>query len=216
MKMRRTAIVAFLLCACLVMGLGYAAISRELAINGTLHAGTRGDLQVWFVKAEIPTLAEGTNMCSVATLSLSEGADKSLTANMETANMINVGDKAVARFKIQNQETLANAVHAKLYGATFDLKASNTAFTNASEYYDVTYSFVVAEDNPTDLEHTVSIDVDADGEPIVEDLPPQYSVYLEVTVTLKKSVIDTEISHAATFTITYTAEATDGLHTHNV
>ena len=205
MKTRRIAIVAFILCACMIIGIGYANLSKELAVNGTVHAGARSDLEVWFVNAEVDTTVDN-NQCTVAALSgASTGATKAITVNMETAAMQNVGDKAVAKFEIANQESVSNAVHAKLYNASYTINASNSAFTNPGDYYDVNYYFV--EKTGTGEEITIAADAKT-----VTDLPPQRSVYLVVEVTLKKSVIDNTVSHAATFTITYTAEAIEATH----
>ncbi|MBE6702585.1 MAG: hypothetical protein E7585_04130 [Ruminococcaceae bacterium] len=211
MKTKRIAIISFLLCACMIIGLGYAAISKELSVGGTLHAGARSDLEVWFVGAEIDTDTTNNN-CTVATLSGGTGVTKALTVNMETTSMQNVGDKAVAKFKIQNQETVANAVHAKVYNPDFIINGSNSSFTNPSDFYDVTWSFVedtVGNTALGDADHEVTLATDSKT---VEDLPPQHSVYLIVTVTLKKSVIDSTVSHAANFTITFTAEAIEADH----
>lgn len=201
MKSRRIAIVAFLLLACMVIGIGYASLTRELNVSGTLHAGTRSNLEVWFVGAEKDTSVDN-NYCSVA--ALSGGTEKALTVNMETDQMLNVGDKAVAKFEIANQELIANATHAELVTPSFTLTASNAAFTNPEDFYTVTYEFVEVDDNPTGDGEEVTIAGDSKS---VTDLPPQHAVYLIVTVTLTQSVIDASVSHAATFTITYTANA---------
>lgn len=41
MKNRRLALVAFLLCACMIVGVGYAAVADELTVSGTI--GLTGD-----------------------------------------------------------------------------------------------------------------------------------------------------------------------------
>ncbi|MBE6702745.1 MAG: hypothetical protein E7585_04965 [Ruminococcaceae bacterium] len=205
MKSRRIAIVAFLLCACMIVGIGYAALTRELSVSGTLHAGARTNLQVWFIGAEIDSTVEN-NQCSIATLLDDVGNDEALTVSMATNNMQNVGDKAVAKFKIQNKETVLNAVHAELVNPSFQIRGANDAFTNPGDYYTVTFEFVEgdANDDLSDDDHEITIAADGQS---VTDLPPQYSVYLVVTVELIKSVIDSTVSHAANFTITYTANA---------
>lgn len=43
MKNRRSMIVAFLLCACLIVGVGYAAIADQLTVNGTLEYSPTAD-----------------------------------------------------------------------------------------------------------------------------------------------------------------------------
>ncbi len=214
MKMRRTAIVAFVLCACLVIGFGYAAMSHEMTLNGTLHAGARSSLEVWFVGAEIPAKNEddSTNMCTVATISAATGVTKSLTANMETASLQNVGDKATAMFKIKNDELAANLTHAQITNPELSLTGANGAFTNPEDFYEVSFKFVEdTEDNAElgDDYHSVTIAADAQS---VTDLPPQHAVYLVVTVTLKASVTDETVSHAANFTLTFTASALGADH----
>ncbi len=51
MKNRKSIIVAFLLCACLIVGVGYAAFSGNLIINGTAtytHDGAELDEDIYF------------------------------------------------------------------------------------------------------------------------------------------------------------------------
>lgn len=56
MKKRRTAIIAFLLCACLAIGAGYAAVTDSLHVSGTANYKTTGatesfDAKVYFAEA---------------------------------------------------------------------------------------------------------------------------------------------------------------------
>ena len=206
MKNRKIAIIAFLLCACTIIGLGYAAFSTELTISGTAHAKTRDSLKVYFVGAEKPAHENGTeNMCKVATLSVSENEETSLTVNMETQNMTNVGHMATAKFKIKNDESVKDAVHVKIENPVLTLTASNPDLFDPKDIYDVQYEFKVAEDNPTGEGHeghTVTFGTD---NKTVTDLPPQHSVYLIVTIELKVSITNETINYAAPLNLTFSA-----------
>ena len=213
MKSRRLAIVAFLLIACTVIGIGYAAMSKELTVSGGLHAGPRSNLEVWFTDADVDDTVDN-NLCTVASLVADQGAQKALTANMETGTLTNVGDTAVAIFKISSLELASNSTHAKIYDPSMTLLGANSGFTNPEDFYNVTFEFIDDPANAAlnDDEHAVSIGTDDAGKPVVKDLPPQHSVLLKVTVTLKTSVTSESVNHAATFTLTYTAEAIQATH----
>ena len=65
MKNRRTIVMAFLLCACLIVGMGYAAVTDTLTIGGTANisadqADIDFDADVYFSKAT--DVMSGTNV----------------------------------------------------------------------------------------------------------------------------------------------------------
>ncbi len=65
MKKRRFAIVAFLLCACLAIGAGYAALTDALSMTGyaevkTTQSSSVFDEKIYFKSATAPTTAAGT------------------------------------------------------------------------------------------------------------------------------------------------------------
>ena len=177
MKKRRLAIVAFLLCACMVMGLGYAAMSNKLIANANAHS-TQGELDVYFTAA-----AKGEN-CKEASLDTTAG--KCLSATMTTDSLTTVGQNSIATFTITNNESATDNIVAKIEAAT----VSN----NNDTYFDVSYTFTAGEGTT----------VAADGQSVT-NLPAGKSVTLTVTVTLKKAVIDT--NEVATISLTYAATA---------
>ena len=181
MKKRRIAIVAFLLVACMVIGLGYAAISRKLTVNSNAH-GIAGTLDVYFTEA-----TKGAN-CVNAKLDGDENA--ALSATFTTTDLTTVGSSATATFKITNKETV-DQINAKI-----DYLATNN--TNAS-YYDVAYEFVATGDD-ADAGVTISSDKQS-----VTMLPYGQSVNIVVTVTLKAGVTDP--TQASTIGIDFTAES---------
>ncbi len=181
MKKRRIAIVAFLLCACMVIGLGYAAISRTLTVNANAH-GIAGTLDVYFTEA-----TKGAN-CVNAKLDGDENA--ALSATFTTTDLTTVGASATATFKITNKETV-DAINAKI-----DYVITNN--TNAN-YYSVAYEFVATGE---DADAGVVI---ADGNQSVTTLPYGQSVNIVVTVTLKAGVTDP--TQSATIGIDFKAES---------
>ncbi|MBQ7333196.1 MAG: hypothetical protein IJW38_02480 [Clostridia bacterium] len=58
MKKRRIVIAAFLICATLIAGIGYAATTETLTINGTAST-TATDINVYFSAAAISTQSSG-------------------------------------------------------------------------------------------------------------------------------------------------------------
>ena len=181
MKKRRLAIAAFLLCACMVIGLGYAAISRTLTVNANAH-GVAGTLDVYFTEA-----TKGAN-CAGAKIDGDENA--SLSATFTTTDLTTVGNSSTATFKITNKETV-DQINAKI-------DYVNTTNSNAA-YYDVAYEFVATGD---DADAGVVIATDKQS---VTNLPYGQSVNIVVTVTLKTGVVDP--SQSSTIAIEFKAES---------
>lgn len=104
MKNRRNIIVAFLLCACLIVGVGYAALTDTLMINGNVtvkheNANNVFDGCVIFDN----TITNGDNQ--IDTIEYSADAD---TATVSVNSLTVEGSKATFTLKIINnyQETI--------------------------------------------------------------------------------------------------------------
>ena len=120
MKKRRLAIVAFLICATLIAGIGYAGTTETLTINGTAST-TATDINVRFSSATLTTQASGGG----ATAGQAGGKSLSLTANgLKTA-----GEFIVATYVIQNDSA---------YPVTLGVP---TISENDTTNFDVTTSF---------------------------------------------------------------------------
>ena len=162
MKNRRIAIVAFLLCACMVIGLGYAATVQDLTVTTTASAN-QGSLDVYFIAAE-----KG-DKCAVAEV---DGGTKNFTATMNTENL-NKGETATATFEIENQELEADQIAATIAAPTF-VGGENSVFS-------ISYRFI-AEGN-------TEVSAEADGNTVTY-LAPQGKVKLVVNITLNSEVTE--------------------------
>lgn len=97
MKNRRFAIVAFLLIAVLVMGVGYAAVTRSLSVTGKAAFGT--NVANFPVKIENPTVTDATKITDDTQLQtavhFTVGTDGiTLTANVQSGMLVSANDGA--------------------------------------------------------------------------------------------------------------------------
>ena len=110
---RRNLFLSFLLVgACAIVGVGYAAITRELKIGGQL-AGAKNDnsLKVEFQDGQafsVPTAKDGAVI--VATPTITNGH----AANLDVSGMVDIGDKAEAYFLIKNESQATDNLDATL------------------------------------------------------------------------------------------------------
>lgn len=96
MKTKRTAIVAFLLCAIMAIGIGFAAISKNLEINGNANLGMDSTgFSVAFVQADCS--ATGTDGTSTIVV----GGD-STVATFTVNGLKNAGDTVTGTFTVKN------------------------------------------------------------------------------------------------------------------
>ncbi|MBQ3063307.1 MAG: hypothetical protein IJC99_00695 [Clostridia bacterium] len=165
MKKRKIAIAAFLLCACMLIGVGFAAISRELYVVGTVNV-SNSSLDVFFVDAD--TDADTTdNFCTEAKL-----VDQT-HVRMTTDVMNTKGQKAVAVFVIENQMPDK--------AASIEHKAHTMAGGLNSSYFRITREFIRVDEAHTD----VIIDTENSR---VDTLPAGRSVILKITIELDQSI----------------------------
>ena len=135
MKNRKTIIVAFMLIAVLLLGVGYAALTDQLTIIGNAHidmgaAGSNFDQKVYFSDAQaVSSTGEGTTADAVSF----NADDATFTAN----KLAKLGDKSVFNFTITNDSNVAvdiTVADTKLSGA------ANPSNSNAGKFK-VTYEF---------------------------------------------------------------------------
>jgi hypothetical protein len=112
MKNRRNLIVAFLLCACLIVGVGYAALSDTLDINGTADVNQSAaeeafNEDIYFSDA----VANQTG--NTASVNGDNNDKASFTAN----TLKGKGDKATFTFTIKNNGDVAAKITPKLNDA---------------------------------------------------------------------------------------------------
>lgn len=95
MKKRRLALAAFLICAILVVGVGYAATSTTLNINGSATTSST-DIAIYFSSGTITQQASG----GTATPGDLSGKPKSVT--FTASGLKTAGEKIIATYTIQN------------------------------------------------------------------------------------------------------------------
>ncbi len=109
MKNRRTAIIAFLLCACLAIGAGYATVSDNLVVNGqgNVKAATADDfnLDIYFTGTPTKTTTGTSGEADEVAI---DPADND-TATMTINSLKTVGEVATFTFDIHNAGTETNS-----------------------------------------------------------------------------------------------------------
>ena len=101
MKKRRTLIALFLLCACLVMAVGYAQLQSALSITGGVDVTSKNtDLKVVFSDYTIATASEGK---------VTAAADGTTAARMTVSGISAEDEYVEVTFTIVNNMTDLNA-----------------------------------------------------------------------------------------------------------
>ena len=108
MKKRRTAIIAFLLCACLAIGAGYATVTDTLVVNGTANVKQATaddfDLDVYFTGTPtVTTTGEGDED------SIAIDAENNDLATITVNSLQTVGDVATFTIEIENSGATTNS-----------------------------------------------------------------------------------------------------------
>ena len=126
MKNRRKAIMSFLLIACLIMGLGYAAFSDVMDITGTAEIKEEDavDGNIIFTKAEALPRFEGDTVLNTANVN-PNNPDK---AAFTVVDLVTDGEKAQFKFTITNTNPDAYKISVRGY----------TNNTDANTYYTIT------------------------------------------------------------------------------
>ncbi len=135
MKNRKTIVTAFLLVACMLIGVGYAALTDTLTIIGNAHidldvANTVFDEKVYFSASEA-TSTTGTG--TTADVASHSSDDATFTAN----KLATVGQQSVFTFTIKNDsnvDALISVAATKLSGAV------NPSNSNEQKF-DVSYAY---------------------------------------------------------------------------
>jgi cytochrome c oxidase assembly protein Cox11 len=198
MKNRRTIVMAFLLCACLIVGMGYAAITDTININGTASfnaAGASADLDanVYVSKVNAKETNCGVDVTVGTTTDKLQGKDaKTYTAenNVDTitVSVINTG--------VKDSDNTTMAV--KGDSTTFTFEITNDSNT------DVTVAHAVENTKDGDVE--ISITGDAT---IASGKTGTYTVTIKIVNTPEA----TETAATEEFKITTTVTAVDGAAT---
>ncbi len=185
MKNKRNAIIAFLLVAVLCLGIGYASVSDNLYINGTMDVdvdsgdfNTEFDADVYFSNVSIAGTANltGENSAELVTAVIGDedpaGADDIITVNVENG-----------AFTAQNQTIVLTAT---------------VKNANATQSADVTVATPVCENG----NFSVTINPAAE-QTIAADGTQDYTITITLVNVPENDITD------ATFSITFTAVPTD-------
>lgn len=183
MKKRRIAIVAFLLVASMVIGIGYANLSKNLTISSVATSSVSNEnLHVYFLSDGITNVVHAT-----------AGVDDSRElANFDTMNQLKApGDTATATFTIKN-ETIDLA--AKVYLPTLTI-------TMPTGHYTPTCVFVDAAGNELTATSQQKLLTEGEGESAKSYvlLQPTETVKVKISLTLSKTPeadIHAEFSYA--------------------
>ena len=130
MKNRRTIITVFLLCACLVIGMGYANITRTLKFDGKATAAkNEADFDVRFtnVTTEFTCHAEPLTTAYNVVISESDATRRTIDVNLGESLKV-VGDYAEITATVQNFS----------HSYTADLQMPSVVMTANGEYFEVT------------------------------------------------------------------------------
>ena len=125
MKNRKTIIVAFLLVAALCLGIGYAALTDTLNINGTANI-SKGAAETEFDEDVYFTSASG-NGCSAA---IADGNKPDAATLTITDGMGVLGDYVTATYTVQNEgEKPVTVSIAHNSSTNFDISTGSANYT---------------------------------------------------------------------------------------
>lgn len=173
MKNKRTFVGLFVILALLCLGIGYAAISKTLLIEGGVATGEATDLAgnfiVYFSKVDVNTdSAKGATVTANV-----DPAAKSLETTLKIENMSIVGSKVVLTYTVKNDsvDLYANSPTILYNGTTVN---ANEAITIAkvgtiSPFFAITVTpnMVNGQAAPKTT-HTITIVVEMIGTPVSE------------------------------------------------
>jgi hypothetical protein len=171
MKKRRTLIISLLLVAALCLGIGYAAIARDLQINGSANLqGDNEDFDVVFMSGE--------DKNDMATVTVAEGTT---TATYVIDGLSEKGEVEVITFVVKNRTTDIDAKLKGVTSTTGELKVTNADGTDSTvpynTYFEKSMEIKDAQGNIYDADST---------EPFI--LSPGEEATVTITLKLLKSV----------------------------
>lgn len=171
MKNRKRVIVAFMLVAVMLLGVGYAAVTTHLNIQGGATVTVEGATEAFSADVKFTAVDTGDDAALFATASVGDGK----TADFSVTGLKGAGDSASLIYTITNTGDL---------DATVAVDIANT--TNSNEpYFTVTTEWV---DGDTDLEKNggtakIKVNISLDATPSSSSAPTtaQFNIRLNVT-----------------------------------
>lgn len=166
MKNRRNIIVAFLLCACLIVGVGYAALTTELYLNGSASLSDEYmeelfDSKISWVSAESEDAAKVTATISDDGNTITLNANGLTTVNEEIEVLCKMKNESTDLTVTVTEPTLQIVENAVGDGAYFEVRLVPISDTELSPgesgtvivYFKLLKSFV-----PVDGDDLVQVD----------------------------------------------------------
>jgi hypothetical protein len=175
MKNKRTVVVAFLLVAAMLLGVGYAALTDTLTIIGNAHidvdtANKTFDEKVYFSDAKATSTTGTGTTADIASYSTD---DATFTAN----KLAVVGEKSVFTFTITNDsnvDAIISVAATKLSGDTNPSNSNTEKFTVDYSYPD---GMTIAKQGGTiDVVVTVTV-----NEPVTSATSATFGIELTAT-----------------------------------
>ena len=143
MRNRKNIIVAFVLVACMLIGVGYAALVDSLEVDGTTtitkdQATAVFDSDVYFSSATALPKHGATSTTNTTSINSDNNDKVSFTVH----ELVNVGDIATFEYEITNVSDLDVNLVASVTGNTTTLTDDDGVTTNATtSYFEVNYAF---------------------------------------------------------------------------
>ena len=134
MKKRRTLIISLLLIAALALGIGYAALSTDLTVSGSVSNAPH-PIDVTFQEGSI---SAGAGLASAEAASRVVCTNGAKSATFDVAGLVHQGDKVVATFTVVNNNK---------YAVT--LNAPSVTETDANDFFTATTTWLDADGNAT-------------------------------------------------------------------
>lgn len=184
MKNRRTIVMAFLLCACLIVGMGYAAVTTDLHMHGDANISADAASTDFDADIQYGVVSDVVNCAAVVGTQNATSGDLSLTNDLVTVTLTNTGSN-------NDTTTMCTAGDTASFKVTVVNNGTAAATLKFDAKYDSTYFTVVITPDST----TVPAATEAGAG----------TVTLNVLITLKATPTD-GITNGA-FDITFTATA---------
>jgi|GEM_PF-2190055 len=183
MKKRRTLIISLLLVAALMLGIGYAALSRELIINSTaILSADNNDFEIVFV--------DGSSSNAMATTSV---PTPSRTVSYEVTGLSKKDESVTLTYTVENMTDDVKGKLISISPTDGDLYigegTSNKYSGPVSDYF--TKVITVTLDKDPSVTYTYALGAAVPAEFILE---PGDTATVTVTITLAQTITEDKIS----------------------
>ena len=156
MKRRNLFLSLLLVGACTIVGVGYAAISRDLKIGGQLNAAKNdSNLKVRF-NGEIASKVEAVNPATTLIVG-TPTITNDHAANFDVSGMVDIGDKATAYFLIENASQPTENLNATL---SIPNVIVNNGTQTAEDYDDVNADIFIGDHFKITAEYVKSTELE--------------------------------------------------------